>query len=185
MKDMIFPILIVAIMLISGCTGAAPQAPQPGTNVTQGDTYVNNSPVANNSPPANVSPAKPPPATGEGTIVDVGNSTTSTAHSQEDCATMSTNCASCIQKAGCGWCKGTGCFYGTASGPSAGTACQPGDWATTPAACEGPVGGSTCGSKTNCADCLSGSGCQWCQGSTETCASGGWRKTSYECYGGQ
>lgn len=195
MKTLIISILIVAMVFVSGCCGATPQAPNPTETGTPGVNIGNPSADgnANASPPANAS-QPPPPVTGDGTIVDVGNSTTSTTPPVEDCSTLSPTCNDCIVKSGCGWCKSSAtCFHGTASGPSGDVTCQQGDWATTSAACAGPVGGSACSSKTNCADCLSGSGCQWCQegtkctdiGSSDSCGSGGWRTKSYQCYGGQ
>ena len=187
MKTIIILMLIVAMVFISGCCGATPEAPKPGETGTQGST---NGTTANNSQPAN---ATTPPVSGDGTIVDVKDTTTSNAKSQVDCSTVAPTCDSCLSKAGCGWCKSrNGCFFGGPQGPAGDVTCEPVDWATSKSACSAPVGGDSCVSKTNCADCLTGSGCKWCQEGTkctdasasDVCASGGWRTKSYECYGG-
>ncbi len=176
MKSSILSVLFVAALVL-GCT--SPQVPvnmtqnvtQAPVNVTPSPTPANTIPVVNNSA-ANASGMNTAPA---------------------DCSSLTPDCGACIAKPGCGWCKSTNsCLQGDASGPS-GNTCPTIDWATTPTECTGPVGGSSCSSKTNCADCLSGSGCKWCQdgtkcadaSSTDSCAVGGWRNTSYECYGGQ
>lgn len=107
---------------------------------------------------------------------------------QQDCATMSADCESCIAKQGCGWCKtSNSCFIGTEAGPSV-SSCEPADWTFDASACEGPKGGGTCEAQYNCADCLTGTGCKWCiQGSTcvsadstEECF-GGWLTESFRC----
>jgi hypothetical protein len=107
---------------------------------------------------------------------------------QQDCATMSADCESCIAKQGCGWCKtSNSCFIGNEAGPSVST-CEPGDWTFDVSQCEGPKGGGTCEAQYNCADCLTGTGCKWCiQGSvcvsadsTEECF-GGWLTESFRC----
>ncbi len=197
MKSMIV-LAVIAAVLWAGCTGqtAAPQ-PQGGTQPVQNATV----PEA----PAGGTNATTPPAgsnaTGEGNIIEApsgpgsGSVTPPTgnekpATSQQDCATLTPTCGTCIAIANCGWCKASNsCLYGNASGPLSGQ-CQPADWATTSVECEAPASpeGMTCGQQTNCAFCLSGSGCKWCiQGtkcvpadSTESCF-GGWLTESFQC----
>jgi hypothetical protein len=185
MKSLIISILIVAIVIISGCT--SPQAPAPINNVSVPPVTV---PQNQTQVPVNVTPP-PPPVNNTPPVVN--NTPNATVAPTSTCNTLAPSCGDCVSKPGCGWCKSmNGCFAGDASGPTSVT-CQQVDWATTSTACAGPVGGNTCVSKTNCADCLSGSGCKWCQqgtkctdaASTDVCASGTWRNTSYECYGGQ
>jgi len=107
---------------------------------------------------------------------------------QGDCSSLAPDCSSCVEKEGCGWCKSSNsCFSGTSSGPSV-SSCEPADWAYDAVACEGPKGGTTCEENWNCADCLTGEGCQWCiQGavcasmdSTDECF-GDWMTESYQC----
>ncbi len=113
---------------------------------------------------------------------------TDVATSQEECATMSPDCESCISKKNCGWCKDSNsCLYGSASGPNTGQ-CPSDEWAVTIAACSVVDEDESCSDLTNCADCLSGSGCKWCiqgalcasESSTESCF-GDWMTESYQC----
>lgn len=139
------------------------------------------------------------PATGEGTIIEspsgsgpteqeVTKPTKSVAHSQEDCATLSHNCGSCLEKSGCGWCKSTNsCLYGDSRGPRV-SSCPSDQWAITSAECNVVEDDFDCYGITNCAECLSGSGCRWCiQGSicapasSEATCFGGWLAESYQC----
>jgi len=107
---------------------------------------------------------------------------------QEVCATVTPDCASCIAKSGCGWCKSSNsCFSGNTSGPVV-SSCPEADWVVTSDKCVVPVRDSECSRLTNCASCLTGSGCKWCiQGSVCTDASsqdsclGGWLNKSYQC----
>ncbi len=109
------------------------------------------------------------------------------AKSQDDCSSLSPNCESCVAQSGCNWCKTTnGCYY-EGIVPTI-SSCDPGDWAEEEIECQGPKGGSTCDEQTNCADCLSGSGCKWCiQGSVCKDATanadcfGGWLAESFQC----
>ncbi len=186
-------IALFAAALLLGCT--SPQAPAPINNGTAPPAYV--APNVTQNVPVNVTP--PPPVVNSTPPVNNTPAVNTTANTQPtntvpvDCSSLTPECGACIAKPGCGWCKSlNSCLQGDASGPS-GNTCPAVDWATTPTECTGPVGGNSCVSKTNCADCLSGSGCKWCQegtkcadaSSTDNCAAGGWRNTSYECYGGQ
>jgi hypothetical protein len=194
MKLLLLAALSVAL-LVFGCCGQTPLSPVPSGS--GGNESVS---TENVTAPVDSGNVTPQPPTGDGVIVDVGNTTggsgttVNPATSQQDCATLTPTCGACISKPGCGWCKTSNtCFYGDANGPKNDATCQSADWSTTEQGCQAPVGGTSCGSKTNCADCLSGSSCKWCQEGTkcadsqssETCASGGWRTKSYMCYGGQ
>jgi len=198
MKPIVLAALALSILIL-GCCGQTPVSPAPSETGQAPSGGQNNTSGTGSVVPSGNNGTGSQQPTGDGTIVDVGGSagTTGTAGkpagSQEDCATMTPTCGACVAKSGCGWCKSrNGCFYGTGSGPAS-VACEDVNWATTDVECAAPVGGNTCGSKTNCADCLSGAGCKWCQigtkcasaDSTETCGSGGWRTTSYMCYAGQ
>ena len=131
---------------------------------------------------------EPPPATGDGTIIDVGDSTGDVAADQQDCSTMTADCGSCLAKSGCGWCKSSNsCLFGNADGPEYGQ-CNAADWAITESGCSVVESEDQCGEITNCASCLSGTGCKWCiqgslcagESSAESCF-GDWLTESYQC----
>ena len=182
-------VLAFAAILMAGCFGSTPPAPQ-AQNGTAVPPAANNTtaqppaaPVANATAPApSNGTAAPPPATG------------GTTTSQVNCATLTPDCNSCIAKAGCGWCKSTSaCYSGDASGPSGTIQCQPADWSVSAAGCQAPTSpqGTSCGQQVGCGNCLSGSGCKFCRqgaicadaSSTEDCF-GGWITNYYVCAAG-
>jgi hypothetical protein len=192
------PVFIVALAIalaLSGCCGQTPIAPSPG-QAGQGNAQDNA--TAEGSGGAPQEPAQP--ATGEGTIIEAtpgagdgsvsgGAGAGKPASSQQDCATLSQNCGSCVAKAGCGWCKSTNaCYLGDSEGPAADVACPEGEWAVTESGCSLEASGKKCEDQYNCAFCLSGTGCQWCiqgskcapAGTSEECF-GGWLTQSYQC----
>jgi len=196
--SIIFAGILMAMLVFAGCAQTSQQpagGPASGGNVAVPQNNTNGA-------GGNAAVNKTPEPTGEGMIVDAGNTTegggnaasgVKAATSQQDCATLTPTCGACVAKPGCGWCKTSStCFYGDANGPKNDATCQKADWSVTEQGCQAPVGGTSCSSKTNCADCLTGSNCMWCQEGTkcsgiqssETCASGGWRTKGYQCYGG-
>lgn len=112
---------------------------------------------------------------------------TSVATSQASCSTLSPDCASCLAKKGCAWCKGTNACYYEGIIPTI-SSCSPDSWATTVSECSVVPEGGSCSQFTNCASCLSGTGCNWCiqgsickQDSTTDKCFGGWLNQSYQC----
>ena len=207
MKAILFAAIALSL-LIFGCCGQTVRAPPPGSlggsddglpedaNASGADDIV--------TPPEDDDAETDQQPTGDGTILDVGDTTgaddddgsadTTTPASQSDCASMTPTCGDCVAKQGCGWCKSrNGCFSGNENGPAGIVTCEDVNWAFSEQACAAPVGGDDCSSQTNCADCLSGSACKWCQegtkcvdaSSSETCGAGGWRTIIYMCYAGQ
>jgi hypothetical protein len=184
--------IVMAAVITFGCFGQTTETEGPAA---QAGTGVNE--TADSGAGAEAAP-EAPPATGEGTIIDVGSSTgggsgTATggkpAGSQQDCATLSPDCGSCLAKPGCGWCKATNaCYLGDESGPAGDVTCATGEWTVTEAGCTIQASGKTCEDQYNCAFCLSGTGCKWCiqgarcapAGSAEECF-GGWLNQSYQC----
>lgn len=197
----LYALAFCAMVILAGCVSqpdSGPPEQQAGKGIAPAGVEQQQE---NTSPQIN---PEQPPVTGEGTIIDVpsasggaetGTQNTKPAASQQDCATLSPSCGTCVSKPNCGWCKGSnGCYFGDENGP-ADAQCQQSDWALTPQECEAPASpeGTSCEEQTNCAFCLSGSGCKWCQegtkcrdtSSTESCGAGGWRTISYQCYAGQ
>ena len=185
----IFLGLIVAVLLIAGCTSN----PTPkNENVTNESMMGEKNVTANGTVPTVKG--------GEGTIIEAPSGTTptepngntpSTGTTQQDCSTLAASCDQCVAKAGCGWCKtSNGCYKGDANGPSGDVNCQPADWAATEEKCKAPTttAGTKCSEQPNCAFCLSGTGCKWCiQGakcvdanSNEECF-GGYMTKSFQC----
>ncbi|MEW6036401.1 MAG: hypothetical protein AB1529_07350 [Candidatus Micrarchaeota archaeon] len=179
--------IALAAMLALGCLGQ-PASPQNATPPAQNQA----------TPPAQQPPPSQP--TGDGTIIEVpptgngGTGGTAPPGAQEDCATLTPNCGSCIAKAGCGWCKSSnGCFAGDADGPAGDIQCQDADWAVTDAECQAPSSpqGSSCAEQVGCGNCLTGEGCKFCRQGT-VCADinspdscfGGWITDYYVCAAG-
>lgn len=182
----ILAVFAVLALLLAGCGAPAqknetppaqpPAQPPPTAPPAQPPTAPPTTPPTTNVTPP---PTTPPPS---------GTAT------QEECATLTANCATCIQKAGCGWCKSSSaCFAGDANGPSGDIQCQPADWALTDAGCQAPSSpqGTTCAAQVGCGACLSGEGCKFCrQGSVcadinspDSCF-GGWIEDFYVCAAG-
>ncbi len=171
---------IVLLLLIFGCTSEQPSVVEEKPPV-QNDTMEEPVIETNDSVPGIIEVPDE-----EQVIEDKKDA--GIARSQDDCATLSPDCGSCVAREGCGWCKESqSCFFGNEDGPKV-SSCSGSEWAYTLAACEGPKGGGTCDDQWNCADCLSGEGCQWCiQGAvcapvdtTEDCF-GGWMTQSFQC----
>ena len=111
-------VAILACILLAGCFGTTPEQQEDmieeePTNVSEtNETEGEDEPVAGGDgtiieAPEPEDEEEPPPYTGP------------SATSQEECATMTPDCGSCVSKPGCGWCKSSNsCFIGTASGPS-------------------------------------------------------------------
>lgn len=185
MRSMI--LLLIAGLLVAGCLGPSEEAPATTSGTGQQPAEDGTGTTEPGTQDAEPEP-EPPPVTGDGTIIEVGGSTGGVATSQQDCATMTANCGSCVAKSGCGWCKATNsCLYGDADGPDYGQ-CDLSDWTVTESGCNIVDSEEECAEITNCADCLSGEGCKWCiQGSicrgestTDSCF-GDWLTESYQC----
>lgn len=175
-------LVMFSVLLLFGCSGSTPKE----TN-TQSPSAETTKPAEITKPAETTQPTPTPSPSPTGTsgTISIGETITVT---QEDCATLTPTCDSCLMKKGCGWCKSSNsCLLGSSTGPSKGN-CEIKDWAYSASACSVTADGSSCGSKTNCASCLSGTGCKWCiQGakcvpndSSETCF-GGWQNLSYQC----
>lgn len=183
MKWMI--LVLVAGLLFAGCLGPEETAAPSGTEEPVEDGEGGAAPTEEEPVEE---PSEQPPVTGDGVIVDVEDSTGDVAGDQQDCATMTADCGSCLAKSGCGWCKSSNsCLYGDADGPDYGQ-CNPADWAVTESGCSVVESEDQCGELTNCAACLSGTGCKWCiqgslcagESSNEDCF-GDWMTESYQC----
>lgn len=180
--------LIVGCLLILGCFGTTP--PEQQYNQTGTEEVVNDSEIEEPEEEGQI-------PGGEGTIIEAPSGpggeeppdyTGPPATSQEECATMTPDCESCISKTGCGWCKfSNSCLIGTSSGPSV-SSCPPDQWTVSESGCSVVEEEEDCYDLTNCAFCLSGSGCKWCiqgslcapESSTEECF-GDWLTESYQC----
>jgi hypothetical protein len=182
-------LLLVSILVFSGCCGVAPYE-EPTFAPAEGPFVSAN--VSEETP----EPSQEPVPGADGTIIEAppgpggeepSEYPASVATDQTDCSTMAHNCEACLAKQGCNWCKTTNACYYEGIVPTI-SSCHPNDWAKTVGECAGIVGGKDCSDVTNCADCLSGEGCQWCiQGSvcapestTDGCL-GGWLTESYQC----
>ncbi len=183
-------IMAFAAILLAGCFGTAPAAPQ--ANNTTAPPAANN--TTGQMPALPGSNVTPPPPSGTGGPSPAPSQQGTAPSSQVDCATLTPDCGSCIAKAGCGWCKSaSACYSGNASGPSGTLKCQPADWAVTSDQCQAPTSpqGTSCSQQVGCGNCLSGSGCKFCRqgaictdaSSTQDCF-GGWITNYYVCAAG-
>lgn len=179
-------VLAALALLLFGC-GAPAQPQKNETPPAQPPAQPPAAPPA--QPPPATPPAAPPPGTAPPSPPPSG-----TPAPQEECATLTPNCGSCIEKAGCGWCKSSSaCFAGTADGPAGDIECQPADWAVTEEQCQAPSSpqGTNCAEQVGCGNCLSGEGCKFCRqgsvcadiGSPDSCF-GGWITDFYVCAAG-
>jgi hypothetical protein len=179
-------VIFALALLIAGCGAPA----QPAENKSQDGAMEQ--PPAQQPPPAQP-PAQPPPPP-QAVPPPAQPPPSVTPAPQQECATLTPNCGSCIAKAGCGWCKSSSaCFSGNADGPAGDIQCQPADWATTEEECQAPSSpqGTKCAEQFGCGNCLSGEGCKFCrQGavcaditSTDDCF-GGWLTEFYQCAAG-
>lgn len=83
-----------------------------------------------------------------------------------DVCSTSTDCASCVARATCGWCLSSEeCMTGEAGGPTDGS-CETWQWTSR------DCGSDPCGEETVCRECVARSGCGWCD-STDSCHVGG------------
>ncbi len=185
-------LIAISALLLAGCFGQAPSAPQQPANATA--PAVNNTtqqvPAA---PGSNVTPPAPSNGTGGPSPAPPQQGGAPPAP-QVNCATLTPNCGSCIAVAGCGWCKSSNsCLSGDASGPATASQCPQADWAVTSSQCQAPTSpqGTSCAQQVGCGNCLSGSGCKFCrQGAICTDASsndscfGGWITDYYVCAAG-
>ena len=184
--------LVLAVAMLAGCCGIANPLAQQGTDYGQ-DVQQNQAPNQSQGTPPQPLPDTQPRNNTGGSNNTAQNQTVNATQdkqpgSQEDCATMTPTCGTCVAKPGCGWCKSSNsCFAGSSAGPVV-SSCPSPEWTIVGSGCVAPAGNSTCARQTNCASCLSGSGCKWCiQGSKCTDAAssaqcfGGWLNVSYQC----
>jgi hypothetical protein len=183
----IYAIVFMSALLLSGCCGIL-EPQETGDLSGEGSQGVQIQEDGEDIQEVEDDPAPQP--TGDGVIIDVADPKPGVAYDQQDCATLSADCSSCVAKENCGWCKRdtAGCFYGDEDGPIGTAKCAEVDWAYSLSSCQAPAGGGSCSDETNCADCLSGEGCKWCiQGSVCTDAKDGsecfgtWMTESFQC----